>query len=172
MGFRDLWILRNLELFLCIQAFLFFFFSGRWSVVTGQFSKESNLRITVLRTFFKTDGKVECNDISSSPEFMRSKTCIWGMFLWKTIRSGLSGQLQQNQTEIREQLRTRFRQAHGNIQCYTKVIIIIISVAEPEKYFFTCCCCCSVAQSCQTLRDPMDCSMPGFPVHRHLWELA
>ena len=25
-------------------------------------------------------------------------------------------------------------------------------------------CCSSVAQSCQTLCDPMDCSMPGFPV--------
>ena len=24
--------------------------------------------------------------------------------------------------------------------------------------------CCSVAQSCPTLCDPMDCSMPGFPV--------
>ena len=25
-------------------------------------------------------------------------------------------------------------------------------------------CCCSVAQSCPTLCDPMDCSTPGFPV--------
>ena len=30
----------------------------------------------------------------------------------------------------------------------------------------------SVAQSCPTLCDPMDCSMPGFPVHHQLWELA
>ena len=29
-------------------------------------------------------------------------------------------------------------------------------------------CCCSVAQSCLTLCDPMDCSTPGFPVHHHL----
>ena len=27
-----------------------------------------------------------------------------------------------------------------------------------------CCCGCSVAQSCLTLSDPMDCSMPGFSV--------
>ena len=27
-------------------------------------------------------------------------------------------------------------------------------------------------QSCPTLCDPMDCSMPGFPVHHHLLELA
>ena len=34
------------------------------------------------------------------------------------------------------------------------------------------CCCCSVAQSCPTLCDPMDCSMLGFPVLQHLRELA
>ena len=31
---------------------------------------------------------------------------------------------------------------------------------------------CSVAQSCLTLCNPMDCSMPGFPVHHQLLELA
>ena len=30
----------------------------------------------------------------------------------------------------------------------------------------------SVPQSCKTLCDPMDCSMPGFPVHHQLPELA
>ena len=30
----------------------------------------------------------------------------------------------------------------------------------------------SVTQSCQTLCDPMDCSMPGLPVHHQLLELA
>ena len=30
----------------------------------------------------------------------------------------------------------------------------------------------SVAQSCPTLCDPMDCNMPGFPVHHQLSELA
>ena len=30
----------------------------------------------------------------------------------------------------------------------------------------------SVAQSCPTLCDPMDCSMPGFPVHHQLLEFA
>ena len=33
-------------------------------------------------------------------------------------------------------------------------------------------CCCSVAQSCLTLCDPMNCSMPGFPVLQYLSELA
>ena len=34
------------------------------------------------------------------------------------------------------------------------------------------CCCSSVAQSCPTLCDPMDYSMPGFPVPHHLLEFA
>ena len=29
-------------------------------------------------------------------------------------------------------------------------------------------CCCSVAQSCPTLCNPMDCSTPGLPVHHQL----
>ena len=32
--------------------------------------------------------------------------------------------------------------------------------------------CCSVAKSCLTLCEPMDCSMPGFPVLHHLPEFA
>ena len=35
-----------------------------------------------------------------------------------------------------------------------------------------CCSCCSVAKSCLTLCDPMDCIMPGFPVHHYLPEFA
>ena len=30
----------------------------------------------------------------------------------------------------------------------------------------------SVTQLCPTLCDPMDCSMPGFPVHHQFLELA
>jgi len=33
-------------------------------------------------------------------------------------------------------------------------------------------CCCSVAQSCPTLCDPMDCSTPGLPVHHQLLEFT
>ena len=33
-------------------------------------------------------------------------------------------------------------------------------------------CCCSVARSCLTLWDPMDCSTTGFPVFHHLPDLA
>ena len=34
------------------------------------------------------------------------------------------------------------------------------------------CYCCSVTQSCPTLFDPMDCSIPGFPVLHSLLEFA
>ena len=33
-------------------------------------------------------------------------------------------------------------------------------------------CCCYLTQLCLTLSDPMDCSMPGFPVLHHLQEFA
>ena len=35
-----------------------------------------------------------------------------------------------------------------------------------------CYCCCSVAQTCQSLCDPRDCSTPGLPVLHHLPEFA
>ena len=34
-----------------------------------------------------------------------------------------------------------------------------------EALFSPCCCCCSVAQSCLTLCNPMDCSLPGSSIH-------
>ena len=33
-------------------------------------------------------------------------------------------------------------------------------------------CCCSVTQSCPTPCDPMDCNMPGLPVHHQLPEFT
>ena len=45
--------------------------------------------------------------------------------------------------------------------------IILSEICQYYKSKF-----CSVAQSCPTLRDPMDCSMPGLPVLHHLPEFA
>ena len=51
-----------------------------------------------------------------------------------------------------------------NVKCdFTSVKTIHVQI---------CCCFCSVAHSCPTLCDPMDCGMPGFPVFHHLPELA
>ena len=33
-------------------------------------------------------------------------------------------------------------------------------------------CCCSVDKLCLTLCDPMDCSLPGFPVLHYLLEFS
>ena len=43
----------------------------------------------------------------------------------------------------------------------------ILALRIPEH-----CCFCLVAQSCPTLCDPMDCSMPGLPVHHQLPEFT
>ena len=47
-----------------------------------------------------------------------------------------------------------------------KILTVLLSVF-PLLY-----CCCSVAQQCLTLWNPMDYSMPGFPVHHQLPEFA
>ena len=41
-----------------------------------------------------------------------------------------------------------------------------------NKLNVSCCYCCSVAQSCLTLCNPMDCSTPGFLVVYHLPEFV
>ena len=40
------------------------------------------------------------------------------------------------------------------------------------KSFVLCYCPCSVTQLYQTFYDPIDCNIPGFPVHHHLLEFA
>ena len=42
---------------------------------------------------------------------------------------------------------------------------------DPVKMLFHICC-CSVAKSCPTLCNPVDCSMPGFLVLPHLLDLV
>ena len=43
---------------------------------------------------------------------------------------------------------------------------------RPANYFYSICCCYSVAESCLTLCDPMDCCTPCLPVPHHLLEFA
>ena len=50
--------------------------------------------------------------------------------------------------------------------CYT---YITVSTKSIQKYL---CCCCSVAKSCPTLCNPIDCSTWGFRILHHLPELA
>ena len=52
-------------------------------------------------------------------------------------------------------------------RCLGMLILMKSKLFDP-----LCCCCCSVAHSCLTLCNPMDYSMPGFPVHHQLPEFA
>ena len=49
------------------------------------------------------------------------------------------------------------------IQEAAKVLVELIEEVKKRKQLRDCCC-CSVAKSCPTLCDPMDCSMPGSSV--------
>ena len=52
---------------------------------------------------------------------------------------------------------------------------ILLTIFVNYFYIFFCfslCCFHSVAQSCPTLCDPIDCSTPGFPVPHYLSEFA
>ena len=54
-----------------------------------------------------------------------------------------------------------------NVLCY--FLLFFSSFLLRIMLFISCC--CPVAQLCPTLCDPMDCSMPAFPVH-HFLEFA
>ena len=55
-----------------------------------------------------------------------------------------------------------------NIVSKMKIFSYIFSLQDPnQEHQFS-----LVPQSCLTLCDPMDCSMPGFPVHHQLLELT
>ena len=52
-------------------------------------------------------------------------------------------------------------------------LFIIANLWDHTTFLSTVCTCCySVAKLCPTLWDPMDCSMPGFPVPHQLPELT
>ena len=60
---------------------------------------------------------------------------------------------------------------HTYIYILTRRYICVCVCVYIYIYIYSCYC-CSVAQSCPTLCDPMDCSILGFPVLHHLPELA
>ena len=53
-----------------------------------------------------------------------------------------------------------------------KESVSVITLTEEVLASLTDWHCCSVAKSCLTLCDPMDCRQPGFPVLHHLPKLA
>ena len=57
-------------------------------------------------------------------------------------------------------------------RCLALHVIRKLQIKTTVRYHCTLMQFSSVTQSCPTLHDPMDCSMPGFPVLYHLPELA
>ena len=68
---------------------------------------------------------------------------------------------------------------HSVFYLSTSTPVWQVPQTNPHRYPFMsifvilllCCCCCSVVQPYLTLCDPMDCSMPDFPVLHHLLAL-
>ena len=63
----------------------------------------------------------------------------------------------------------------GICVCEYKCMLLCLSVCEHVLWVTHLICMyqfSSVAQSCPTLCDPMNCSMPGLPVHHHLSEFT
>ena len=70
-----------------------------------------------------------------------------------------------------------FLPALGKMCGNVKTVNMSISGSLPlnissQGFQCLCWCCCSVTQSCLTLCDSMDCSIPGFPVLYYLPEFA
>ena len=67
-------------------------------------------------------------------------------------------------------LRSGLGSAEGSFWLVDGCLLPVASSAGAGGHAFSCC--CSVAKSCTTLCDPMDCCMPGFPVPHHLLEFT
>ena len=55
---------------------------------------------------------------------------------------------------------------------FVAIIFVCVFLSLGAQIHFTDCCCCSVTQSCPTLCDPKDCSMPGLSVPHYLPKFA
>ena len=81
---------------------------------------------------------------------------VWGY-------PGIIGKIVQEGYLVKKLLFGAFGQ-----ESFVGIMHIFVSSANGTFWL----CCCSVAQSCLTLCDPMDCSMTGLPVLHYLPELA
>ena len=72
-------------------------------------------------------------------------------------------------TRVTQRLHYPLEECHGSVHNSNKNSS---SSSSSSSSWANSCCCCSVAKSCPTLYDPMDCTTPGFPVLHHLLELA
>ena len=99
-----------------------------------------------------------------------------GCRLWGRTESDMTEWLSSSSSTRREKnfpfdlelFRMAWYQRTSHFSCPS----IVVKLSERDFLWFWSSCCCSVTQSCLTLWDPRDCSMPGFPVLQHLPGLA
>ena len=65
-----------------------------------------------------------------------------------------------------------WRKSFLSLNLLLNTLIFLISLSIRIRGNINSCCCCSVAQSCRTPCNPMDCNTPGFPVLHYLLEFA
>ena len=66
----------------------------------------------------------------------------------------------------------RAADSHDEWNGWKGTLYTFLPLLSFQELYLRCCCFCSVAKFCLTLCDPMDCSMPGFPVHHYFPEFA
>ena len=109
----------------------------------------------------------------------RSKSRVWPQASWRQKWRPKDQQLWDQQQTVSEQP-YRMSSLESNPSRDVFLGGCIRTSVAPEYIFFILLtfieampyCCCSVAQLCPTLRDPMSCSTPGFPVLHHHPQLA
>ena len=90
------------------------------------------------------------------------------------LGSPISPQAINQKAECQHHMRTNFAtNYHTSIHSWKSLVIFPNNHLHlPTRATRPLTCCCSVTMLCPTLCDPMDCSMPGFPVLHHLLEFA
>ena len=119
-------------------------------------------------TWVPHESKLRREQTAPSLQFLQgiacSSLCLRYLLLQKCLQTHCrKPYLSLNMAEQLSHFHFKMRYAEKEVEKYWKVGI---------KENISCLCCCSVAQSCPTLCDPMNCSTPGFPVLHHLPEFA
>ena len=114
--------------------------------IKAKINKWDLIKLKSFCTMKETIGKVKC---SLQKEEDNSKQNNWQIINLQNIQVTQVAQHQKNE------------QPNQKVGKRTKQTLL------QRRYQFS-----SVAQSCPTLCDPMDCSTPSFPVHHQLLELT
>ena len=92
---------------------------------------------------------------------------------WATVHGVGQLDMTEQLTHTREGRMALLRQKKKKrVVCLLTAMAHTVALEHLPLHLRRQCCCCSVAQSCLTLCDPMNCSTPSLPVPHHLPEFA